>query len=260
MSNVQFEVDEDHNEEGENRMDVVSGPISNAANGVDSLLRKRSNSQVDSDEEHDEEHDEELSEEHEGSRSPKYYKIGDQYGGASELKDGDIIVGKQNPDGTIEYMLYSDYFKLVFGIVSKPNEEISKPRYTALGVPVPQNPVTDFKVGDWVPADKATALESRFTLVSFIKNGINGYILKAKAEPGLQNLDFSYSNPEELIQYSPMSSPMSNLGGSKRTRRQIKKTCKKKTRKHKKIKHKKYTRPYKLKIGRKNTYKKSIKK
>ena len=50
------------------------------------------------------------------------------------------------------------------------------------------------------------------------------------------------------------------LGGSKRTRRQRKKTCKKKTRKHKKIKHKKYTRPYKLKIGRKNTYKKYIKK
>ena len=182
----------------------------------------------------------------------KYQKY-DQHGGASELKDGDIIVGKQNPDGTIEYMLYSDYFKLVFGIVSEPNKEILKPQYTALGVPIPPKPVTEFSIGDWVPANKATALESRFTLVPFIQNGINGYKLEDKKITGLQSQNFSYSNPEKGQEVTNTIAPQVNAGG-KRTRRQKKKTAKRKTRKHKKIKYKKYTRPFKLKRSKKNTY------
>jgi hypothetical protein len=46
------------------------------------------------------------------------------------------------------------------------------------------------------------------------------------------------------------------FNAGKRTRRQRKKTNKRKTIKHRKIKHKKYTRPFNIKIGKKNTCKK----
>jgi hypothetical protein len=227
--------------------------LDNAANGIELLSRKTSNTEVESNE------IKTLEKHHKSNPNDTF----DQHGGASELKDGDIIVGKQNPDGTIEYMLYSDYFKLVFGINEK---EVIKPTtsgVSSLGFTIPTRPI-EHNIGDIVSEEEAKRLKKneQFDYKQTIhKNGNIQYELIQYRQPvtgvhTLHNLPKSPVGLGEGQVYATTSSDIPVLVGGRPTRRhKIKTSSKRKTRKHKKIKHKKYTRPYKVKKSKRNTYK-----
>jgi hypothetical protein len=173
-------------------------------------------------------------------------------GSGNELKDGDIILGKQNPDGTITYIHLSKFIENIFGITNEGLE--IEPKLSALGLPIKERP-TEYNIGDWVSQEKGSSLSSRFHLVPFVQNGINGYKLEEKRETGIKSPNFSYSEPRQGEEVYTTSSSNTNTPvsvGGRKTRRYKNKTYKRKTRKHRKIKYKKYTRPYNQANGKRS--------
>ena len=162
----------------------------------------------------------------------------------------------------VDYLL--DSLEKKEASIEPTTSNLSTSGVSSLGFPIPNRPI-EHNIGDIVDIKEAINLKEAnlFDYKQTIdKNGNIQYELIQYRQPvtGVVTLDDLPKSPVGLGEgqvYATTSSDTQFLVGGRPTRRhKIKTSSKRKTRKHKKIKHKKYTRPYKVKKSKRNTYKK----